>query len=91
MSSELHFERMIRHAEKLGLECPPDLSDRVFSKLEGVSPPEERNECSDQDPFLLIVKVTSGGDHLAGFDKQDMARDTIVRNITWCSCLGRWH
>ena len=33
MSSELHFERMIRHAEKLGLECPPDLSDRVFSNL----------------------------------------------------------
>ena len=31
MSSELHFERMIRHAEKLGLECPPDLSDIVFS------------------------------------------------------------
>ena len=62
MSSELHFERMIRHAEKLGLKCPPDLSDRVFSKLEGISPPEERNECSDQDPFLLIVKVTSGGE-----------------------------
>ena len=45
MSPELHFERMIRHAEKLGLECPPDLSERVFSKLGGVNPPEERNEC----------------------------------------------
>ena len=62
MSPELHFERMIRHAGKLGLECPPDLSDRVLSKLGGVSPPKERNECSDQDPFLLIVKVTSGGE-----------------------------
>jgi len=62
MSSELHFERMIRHAERLGLECPSDLSDRVFSKLGEVSPPEERNECSDQDPFLLIVKVTSDGE-----------------------------
>lgn len=62
MSSDLHFERMIRHADKLGLECPPDLSDRVFSKLREVVPPEERNECSDQDPFLLIVKVTSGGE-----------------------------
>lgn len=62
MSSELHFQRMIRHAERLGLECPPDLSDRVFSKLGGVSPPEERNECSDQDPFLLIVRVTSNGE-----------------------------
>lgn len=62
MSSDLHFERMIRHADKLGLECPPDLSDRVFSRLREVVPPEERNECSDQDPFLLIVKVTSGGE-----------------------------
>ncbi len=62
MSSDLHFERMIRHADKLGLECPPDLSDRVFLRLREVVPPEERNECSDQDPFLLIVKVTSGGE-----------------------------
>ena len=62
ISSELHFERMIRHAEKLGLECPDGLSDRVFSKLIGVKPPEERNESNDQDPYLLIVKVSSEGD-----------------------------
>ena len=61
ISSELHFERMIRHAERLGLKCPDDLSDRVFSELEGIAPPEERNESGDQDPYLLIVKLSSSG------------------------------
>ena len=82
MSPELHFERIIRHAEKLGLECPPDLSDRVFSKLGGVSPPEERNECSDQDPFLLIVKVTSGGEIILQGSKNSTWPETPLSAIS---------
>ena len=64
VSSNLHFDRIVRHAEKLGLNCPDDLSDRVFSKLEEMEPPEERNESYDQDDYLLIVKVTSEGNIL---------------------------
>ena len=82
MSPELHFERIVRHAEKLGSECPPDLSDRVFSKLGGVSPPEERNECSDQDPFLLIVKVTSGGEIILQGSKNSTWPETPLSAIS---------
>ncbi len=62
VSANLHIERIHKHAEKLGIECPSNILEQVFSKLEKISPPNERNNNPEQDPYLLIVKLTSDGE-----------------------------
>ena len=61
-SAKLHFERMQRHSKRLGIVFPDDFIDRFNSLLGEVPIPENRNDNSDQDPYLLVVRVTSNGE-----------------------------
>ena len=61
VSAELHFARIRRHAEILGIDVPEDLSDIVHSKLGDMEHPGEPNDSPDQSEFLLIVEVDKEG------------------------------
>ena len=61
VSADLHFARIRRHAEILGIDVPVDLSDIVHSKLGDMEHPGEPNDSPDQSEFLLIVEVDKEG------------------------------
>ena len=61
VSADLHFARIRRHAEILGIDVPEDLSDIVLSGLGGLEHPGEPNDSPDQSDFLLIVEVSKEG------------------------------
>ena len=61
VSADLHFARIRRHAEILGIDVPEDLSDIVHSKLGDMEHPGEPNDSPDQSEFLLIVEVDKEG------------------------------
>ena len=61
VSADLHFARIRRHAEILGIDVPEDLSDIVHSKLGDLEHPGEPNDSPDQSEFLLIVEVDKEG------------------------------
>ena len=61
VSANLHFARIRRHAEILGIDVPVDLSDIVHSKLGDMEHPGEPNDSPDQSEFLLIVEVDKEG------------------------------
>ena len=48
VSADLHFARIRRHAEILGIDVPEDLSDIVHSKLGDMEHPGEPNDSPDQ-------------------------------------------
>ena len=61
VSADLHFARIRRHAEILGIDVPEDLSDIVLAGLGGLEHPGEPNNSPDQSDFLLIVEVSKEG------------------------------
>jgi len=62
MSADLHFDRIRRHAVRLGIDIPEDLSDRVFDLLGETERPGEPNTSDDQAAYLVAIGVRSGGE-----------------------------
>ena len=62
MSADLHFDRIRRHAARLGIDVPVDLRDRVFDILAQTEHPGEPNRGIDQAAFLVAIGVRSDGD-----------------------------
>lgn len=62
MSADLHFDRIRRHAARLGIDVPVDLRDRVFDILAQTEHPGEPNRSIDQAAFLVAIGVRSDGD-----------------------------
>ncbi len=81
MSADLHFTRIRRHATRLGIEVPEDLSDRVFDLLAAAETPGVPNTNVDQAAYLVAVGVKSDGevfvDPIALQEWTDDALDTI--------------
>ena len=59
MSADLHFDRIERHAERLGIDVPEDLSDRVFDLLSETDRPGNPNTSDDQAAYLVAIGVRS--------------------------------
>ena len=81
MSADLHITRIRRHATRLGIEVPEDLSDRVFDLLAAAETPGVPNTNVDQAAYLVAVGVKSDGevfvDPIALQEWTDDALDTI--------------
>ena len=60
-SASLHFDRMRRHSSRLGIDFPDDFSEQVSSLLGVVSVPDNRNDDPSQDPYLMVIRLTSEG------------------------------
>lgn len=61
-SAGFHFNRMRRHSRRLGMRFPEDLSEQISSLLGRIEIPATRNDDPSQDPYLLIVRVSSDGE-----------------------------
>ena len=55
MAADLHFDRIRRHAVRLGIDIPEDLSDRVFDLLGETERPGEPNTSDDQAAYLCLL------------------------------------
>ena len=60
-SASLHFDRMRRHSRRLGIDFPDNFSEQVSSLLRAASVPEDRNDDPSQDPYLMVIRLTSEG------------------------------
>ena len=60
-SASLHFDRMRRHSRRLGIDFPDDFMEQVNSLIEVVSTPNNRNDDPSQDPYLMVIRLTSEG------------------------------
>ena len=61
MSADLHFDRIRRHAVRLGIEVPADLRERAFGIIAETERPGEPNRSHDQASYLVAVGVRSDG------------------------------
>ncbi|MEC7406991.1 MAG: hypothetical protein VX461_04550, partial [Candidatus Thermoplasmatota archaeon] len=60
-SASLHFDRMRRHSRRLGIDFPDNFGEQVSSLLGAVLVPEDRNDDPSQDPYLMVIRLTSEG------------------------------
>jgi len=65
MSADLHFDRIERHAARLGIDVPKDLPDRVFDLLFEIDKPGDPNTSDDQAAYLVAIGVRSDGEVFA--------------------------
>ena len=61
LSANLHFARMLRHSERLGLVLPENFSLKIFEKLISLSPVGEPVTGDDQAPFVIRVGIDKAG------------------------------
>lgn len=62
MSADLHFDRIRRHASRLGIDVPEDLPERVFDILAETERPGKPNSSGDQAAYLVAIGVKSDGE-----------------------------
>jgi len=62
MAADMHFDRIQRHAEILGIDIPHDFVIKVYSMLDDVEKPGEANPSSDQAPFLIAAGIRKNGE-----------------------------
>ena len=60
-SASLHFDRMRRHSRRLGIDFPDDFSGASQFINRAVSVPDNRNDDPSQDPYLMVIRLTSEG------------------------------
>ena len=88
-SARLHFDRMRRHSRRLGIDFPDDFSEQVSSLLGAVSVPEDRNDDPSQDPYLMVIRLTSEEWFLQRGREQEMALKAAYLEYQLAHRLGK--
>jgi branched-subunit amino acid aminotransferase/4-amino-4-deoxychorismate lyase len=61
LAADLHFARLRRHAERLGISLPSDFEGLIFEALAGLDIPGVAIVGDDQAPHLIKVGISAGG------------------------------
>jgi len=62
MAADMHFARIQRHANILGIDIPTDFPNKIFSILDDLEHPGDANPCDDQAAFLVSLGVRRNGE-----------------------------
>ena len=62
LAADLHFDRLERHAIRLGFNMPEDYRERIFKELDMIEFSETPLVGHHQPPYLVKVGVTKKGE-----------------------------
>ncbi len=62
MAADMHFARIQRHANILGIDIPTDFPNKIFSILDDLEHPGDANPSDDQADFLVSLGVRRNGE-----------------------------